>query len=172
MGKCQKQKNYLTIKKFSLKDHMYFLLKENRCDSRELHRKLRLWTSALYGWKTVNKLSKSLLHLSDPMSSTPFGDIVSWMTVLPGVSLPCLSTRHCLSLVQCTPDTQGSLFSSLMFGLKATLEELSYTVVSNIPSASLLFALYVHVCVSVCANSLQELSWKKDFCHHPRVPST
>ena len=74
--------------------------------------------------------------------------------------------------LQCTPDTQGSLFSSLMFGLKATLEELSYTVVSNIPSASLLFALYVHVCVSVCANSLQEFRWKKDFSHHPHVPST
>ena len=54
---------------------------------------------------------------------------------------------------------------------------------SNIPPASLLFALYLHVCgvcvcvcvcvwVWVCANSLQEFRWKKDFSHHPHVPST
>ena len=36
------------------------------------------------------------------------------------------------------------------FALKVILEELFYTVVSNIPPASLLFALYVHVCVCVC----------------------
>ena len=44
--------------------------------------------------------------------------------------------------------THSSLHSSLC--LKATLEELFYTVVSNIPPASLLFALYVHVCECVC----------------------
>ena len=76
---------------------------------------IEIWDSELQHSMVgkLNKLSKSLLHLSDPMSSTPFGDTVSWMTVLPAVTLPCLSTHYRLSLVQCTPDTQGSLFSSL-----------------------------------------------------------
>ena len=98
----------------------------------------------------LNKLSKSLLHLSDPMSSTPFGDTVSWMTVLPAVALPCLSTRHRLSLVTVYPRySRLTLLFTQVFTLKVTLEELFYTVVSNIPPASLLFALYVHVCMFV-----------------------
>ena len=123
----------------------------------------------------MNRLSKSLLHLSDPVSSTPLGDIVSWVTVLPAVPLPCLSTRHRLSLVTVYPRySRLTLLFTQVFTLKVTLEELFYTVVSNIPPASLLFALYLHVCVCVCvcANSLQEFRWKKDFSHHPHVPST
>ena len=42
-----------------------------------------------------------------------------------------------------------TLLFTQVFALKATLEELFYTVVSNIPPASLLFALYVHVCMFV-----------------------
>ena len=63
----------------------------------------------------LNKLSKSLTHLSDPMSSTPFGDIVSLMTVLPAVTLPCLSTRHLLSQVRAPQilKAHSSLHSSL-----------------------------------------------------------
>ena len=55
-----------------------------------------------------------------------------------------------------------------VFALKATLEELFYTVVSNIPPASLLFALYVHVCVCVCVcvfvqNPFKSFDGKKTF---------
>ena len=77
--------------------------------------------------------------------------------------------RHCLS-DDCSPCSYSALpqhspcaltgtvyprYSRLthlftqVFALKATLEELFYTV-SNIPPASLLFALYVHVCECVC----------------------
>ena len=42
-----------------------------------------------------------------------------------------------------------TLLFTQVFALKVTLEELFYTVVSNIPPASLLFALYLHVC-GVC----------------------
>ena len=104
----------------------------------------------------MNKVSNSWLHLSDPMSSTPFGDIVSWMTVLPAVPLPCLSTRHCLSLVQCTPDTQVSLLFTQVFALKVTLEELLYTVVSKISLCITIICLVsacVCVCVCVCVQS-------------------
>ena len=73
------------------------------------------------------------------------------MTVLPAVALPCLSTRHRLSLVTVYPRySRLTLLFTQVFVLKVTLEELFYTVVSNIPPASLLFALYLHVCVCVC----------------------
>ena len=48
-----------------------------------------------------------------------------------------------------------------VFALKATLEELFYTV-SNIPPASLLFALYVHVCVCMFVqNPFKSLNGKR-----------
>ena len=57
------------------------------------------------------------------------------------------------------------------FALKVILEELFYTVVSNIP----LHHYYLPcmcTCVYVCAKSLQEFRWKKEFSHHLHVPST
>ena len=98
----------------------------------------------------MNKLSKSFLHLSDPISFTPFGDIVSWMTVLPAVALPCLSTRHRLSLVTVYPRySRLTLLFTQVFTLKVTLEELFYTVVSKISLCITIICL-VSVCVCVC----------------------
>ena len=91
--------------------------------------------------------------------------------------------RHCLS-DDCSPCSYSALpqhspcaltgtlyprYSRLthlftqVFALKATLEELFYTV-SNIPPASLLFALYVHVCECVFVqNPFKSLDGKRTF---------
>ena len=109
--------------------------------------------------------------------------------------------RHCLS-DDCSPCSYSALpqhspcaltgtlyprYSRLtllftqVFALKVTLENLFYTVVSNIPPASLLFALYVHVCVCVCVcvfvqNPFKSFDGKRTFgsilmsLAHKRLP--
>ena len=125
----------------------------------------------------MNELSKSLIHLSDPMSSTPFGDIVSLMTVLPELLCPASAlaiSSHWYSVPQILK-AHSSLHSSLCS--KSQSEELFYTVVSNIPPASLLFALYVHMCECVFVqNPFKSLDGKRTFVTilmsvaHKRLP--
>ena len=131
----------------SLKDHMYFQLKENRCDSRELHRKLRLWT-ALYGWKTVNY--QNLWYIFQIQCTQPHLETLSLWRLF-SLQLLCLASAlsissHCYSVYQILK-AHSSLHST--FALKVILEELFYTVVSKISLCITIICL-VSACVCVC----------------------
>ena len=128
---------------------MYFQLKENRCDSRELHKVETLNFSIVW----LENCEQIIKIFATSFRSSVFNP--TWRHCLLGDCPPCSSSalpQHSPSPLTGTVYPRYSRLTLLftqVFALKVTLEELFYTVVSNIPPASLLFALYVHVCMFV-----------------------
>ena len=162
---------------------MYFQLKENRCDSRELHKVETLNFSIVW----LENCEQIIKIFATSFRSSVFNP--TWRHCLLGDCPPCSSSalpQHSPSPLTGTVYPRYSRLTLLftqVFALKVTLEELFYTVVSKISSHITIICLVsarVCVCVCVCmclrvcvcANSLQAFRWKKDFSHDPHVPST